>query len=299
MLEYYYIHFDVNTYADNCTQNIKRVYTKLDKYLENPTEDNIHHMRTSLRRLQATYQSSPKQIRKKKKIKEFANVGKRLFRINSKIRDIDIIIEKLAKEGKMPEQQLEHYENPLVQDREKQLEEARTIALDLREIVVPSLYDKNKTDKNFEGNSIKRLAKISRKLKNRVETKIPIVIGDDSKITELHELRKDSKKLRYLIELVTNKEENDTNERNINDDTNVLIDNNNHKILEHLEKIQGMLGDIHDYDIVLDYLKQHQASNNPLITNTITNITKVRKVKFNDFVNYGKSTKTLVVNGGL
>ena len=299
MLEYYYIHFDVNTYADNCTQNIKRVYTKLDKYLENPTEDNIHHMRTSLRRLQAAYQSSPKQIRKKKKINEFASVGKRLFKINSNIRDIDIILEKLAKEGKMPEQQLEYYENPLVQDRKNQLEEAKTIALDLRGIVVPSLYDKNKTDKNFERNSIKRVAKISRKLKNRIETRIPIVIGDESKITELHELRKDSKKLRYLIELVINKENNDTSKRNKNDDTNVLIDNNNHKILEHLEKVQGMLGDIHDYDIALDYLRQHRASNNPLITNTITNIMKARKVKFNDFVNYGKSTKTLVVNGGL
>ncbi|WP_458720135.1 hypothetical protein [Candidatus Nitrosocosmicus sp. R] len=119
MLEYYYIHFDVNTYADNCTQNIKRVYTKLDKYLENPTEDNIHHMRTSLRRLEATYQSSPKQIRKKKKIKEFASVGKRLFKINSNIRDIDIILEKLAKEGKMPEQQLEYYENPLGTEQRK------------------------------------------------------------------------------------------------------------------------------------------------------------------------------------
>lgn len=299
MLEYYYIHFDVNTYTDNCTQNIKRVYTKLDKYLENPTEDNIHHMRTSLRRLEATYQSSPKQIRKKKKFKEFASVGKRLFRINSNIRDIDIILEKLAKEGKMHEQQLEHYENPLVQDKENQLEEARTIALDLRRIVVPSLYDKNKTDKNFEGNSMKRLARISRKLKNKIETRIPIVIGDDSKITELHELRKDSKKLRYLIELVINKEENDTGKRNINDDMDVLIYNNYQKILEHLEKIQGMLGDIHDYDIALDYLRQHQASNNPLITSTITNIMKVRKAKFDDFVNYCKSTRTLVVNGGL
>ena len=299
MLEYYYIHFDVNTYIDNCTQNIKRVYTKLEKYLENPTEDNIHHMRTSLRRLEATYQSSPKQIRKKKKFKEFASVGKRLFRINSNIRDIDIILEKLAKEGKMHEQQLEHYENPLVQEKENQLEEARTIALDLRRIVVPSLYDKNKTDKNFEGNSMKRLAKISRKLKNKIETRIPIVIGDDSKVTELHELRKDSKKLRYLIELVINKEENDTSKRNINDDMDVLIDNNYQKILEHLEKIQGMLGDIHDYDIALDYLRQYQASNNPLITSTITNIIKVRKAKFDDFVNYGKSTRTLVVNGGL
>jgi CHAD domain-containing protein len=299
MLEYHYIYFDVNTFADNCTQNIKRVYTKLDKYLENPTEDNIHHMRTSLRRLEATYQSSPKHIRKKKKIKEFAKTGKRLFKINSNIRDIDIILEKLVKEGKMPEQQLEYYENPLVQDRENQLEEARTIALDLRGIVVPSLYDKNKTDRNFEENSIKRLAKISRKLKNKIETKIPIVIGDDNKITELHELRKDSKKLRYLIELVTIKENYDTSKGNINDDTNILIDNNNHKILEHLEKIQGMLGDIHDYDIALDYLRQHQASNNPPITSTITNIMKVRKAKYNDFVNYGKSTSALVVKGGL
>jgi CHAD domain-containing protein len=299
MLEYYYIHFDVNTYADNCTQNIKKVYTKLDKYLENPTEDNIHRMRTSLRRLQAAYQSSPKQIRKKKKIKEFASVGKRLFKINSNIRDIDIILEKLAKEGKMSEQQLEYYENSLVQDRENQLGEARTIAIDLKGIVVPSLYDKNKTDKNFNGNSIKRVAKISRKLKNRIETRIPIVMGDDNKITELHELRKDSKKLRYLIELVVNKENNDTIKRNTSDNTNLLIDNNNHKILEHLEKIQGMLGDIHDYDIALDYLRQHRASNNPLIIDTITNIMKVRKVKFNDFVNYGKSTKALVVNGGL
>lgn len=298
MLEYYYIHFDVNTYADNCTQNIKRVYTKLDKYLENPTEDNIHHMRTSLRRLEATYQSSPKQIRKKQKIKEFASVGKRLFKINSNIRDIDIILEKLAKEGMMPEQQLEYYENSLVQNRENQLEEARTIALDLREIVVPSLYDKNKTDKNFEWNSIKRLAKISRKLKKRIETRIPIVIGDDSRIMELHELRKDSKKLRYLIELVTNKGNKDTSKRNINEDINVLIDNNNHKILEHLEKIQGMLGDIHDYDIALDYLRQHQTSNNPLITSTIANIVKIRKAKFNVFITYSKSTRTLVVNGG-
>jgi CHAD domain-containing protein len=199
----------------------------------------------------------------------------------------------------MHEQQLEHYENPLVQEKENQLEEARTIALDLRRIVVPSLYDKNKTDKNFEGNSMKRLAKISRKLKNKIETRIQIVIGDDSKITELHELRKDSKKLRYLIELVINKEENDTSKRNISEDMDVLIDNNYQKILEHLEKIQRMLGDIHDYDIALDYLRHHQASNSPLITSTITNIMKVRKAKFDDFVNYGKSNRTLVVNGGL
>ena len=69
MLEYYYIHFDVNTYADNCTQNIKRVYTKLDKYLENPTKDNIHHMRTSLRRLKRPTSQVLNKFEKKRKSK--------------------------------------------------------------------------------------------------------------------------------------------------------------------------------------------------------------------------------------
>ena len=300
MLEYYYIHFDVNTYVHNCTENFKRVYVKLDKYLENPTEDNIHHMRTSLRRLEATYQSSLKQIRKKKKIVKFTKVGKRLFKINSKIRDIDIILKKLAQEGKMSEQQLEDYENPLRQDREHQLEEARIIALSLRELIIPSLYDKNRADKNFEGNTIKRMAKIIRKLKNRIEKRIPIVIGDESRITELHELRKDSKKLRYMIELVVNKKNNNTTNGNLHDDINKLVDHNDHKILEHLEKIQEMLGNIHDYDIAIDYLRQCQVSDNSTITDIITNIIKIRKTKFDEFVNFIKSTrpKSLIVTGG-
>jgi hypothetical protein len=67
MLEYDYIHYNLEIHMDNCIRSIKRVYSKLEKYLENPSEENIHHMRTSLRRLEATYQSSPKKIRNKKR----------------------------------------------------------------------------------------------------------------------------------------------------------------------------------------------------------------------------------------
>jgi CHAD domain-containing protein len=108
MLEYDHIHFDLETFVHNCSRNINRVYEKLDNYLENPTKESIHDMRTSLRRLEATYKSNTKQIRKKKKFKSFAETGRELFKINSKIRDTDIIIEKLSKEGNMPEQDLEY-----------------------------------------------------------------------------------------------------------------------------------------------------------------------------------------------
>jgi hypothetical protein len=58
-----------------------------------------------------------------------------------------------------------------------------------------------------------------------------------------------------------------------------------------------MLGDIHDYDVAIDYLRQHPTSNIPLITSTMANIMKTRKVKFNEFVNYDKSTRKVMVNG--
>ena len=140
MLEYDHIYFDLETFAHNCSRNITRVYERLDNYLENPTKESIHDMRTSLRRLEAIYKSNPKQIREKKKFKPFAQTGKDLFKINSKIRDTDIIIEKLSKEGNMPEQDLEYFESHLIKYRERQLKEARTIALDLKNIVVSDIF---------------------------------------------------------------------------------------------------------------------------------------------------------------
>ena len=57
-------------------------------------------------------------------------------------------------------------------------------------------------------------------------------------------MRKDSKKLRYLLELGSH--------QNINS-----IDNNEiHKMITELEDIQDMLGSIHDIDITIAHLKK-------------------------------------------
>lgn len=278
MLEYDHIHFDAETYVDNCSRNFKRVYERLDKYLENPSEESIHDMRTSLRRLEATYQSNPKQLRRKKKVKSFAETGKKLFRINSKIRDADIIIEKLSKDGNMPEQDLEYFENPLMKEREQQLEVARTIALNLKNIVVPNIYNHSK---KFSKRSRNRVSKLVMKLKTSIDTNLPVVVNDDSKIVELHEVRKDAKKLRYLFELVLDKED-EKSEKGIEND-NI----SGFRILSHLEKIQKILGDIHDYDVALDYLNQHPSSGSS-VPKALTNIKRIRKKKYDEFVEYVK-----------
>ncbi len=280
MLEYAHIHFDLEIYINNCSRNVKRVYTKLDKYLENPSEESIHDIRTSLRRFEAAYQSSPKQLRRKKNVKTFAKTGKKLFKINSNIRDIDIIIEKLTKEGNMPEQDIEYFENSLKQEREHQLKEARTTAHDLKNIVVPNIYDKNNHRKKFSKKSQIRLAKLVNELKTDIETNLPVVLSDDRKIVELHEVRKDAKKLRYLLELLLKRDEDPKNR--------IDRDNNNgHNILLNLERIQKLLGDIHDYDITIDYLNQHQT-HGASVTKVLSNIKNVRKIKFNEFVDYIK-----------
>ena len=75
---------NLNIYLDNFSHNIKKVDKELEKYLTDPNEKNIHDIRTSLRRLEAASISSPKQMRKKN-LKDFADVGKQLFKINSEI----------------------------------------------------------------------------------------------------------------------------------------------------------------------------------------------------------------------
>lgn len=284
ILEYDHIHFDLETYMHNCSRNIKRVYERLEKYLENPSQESIHDMRTSLRRLEAAYKSNPKQLREKKKFKSFAEKGRKLFKINSKIRDSDIIIERLSKEGNMPEQDLEYFEGLLIEDKERQLEEARKIALDLENIVMPNIYSRNKKIGN---KSLKRVSKLVMKLKTNLNTKLPVVLYDESKVDELHEVRKDAKKLRYLFELLLNKED-EGSEKGIGKDNN----KSEYKILSHLEKIQKLLGDIHDYDIAIDYLNQH-ASVGSSVPKVLTAIKRIRKQKYNEFREYANPTKMI------
>ena len=291
MLQCFHVRYDSNTHANNCYENYEKVLAKLDKYLENPNEDNIHHMRTSLRRLEAVYQSSPKQIRNKKKIKKFASSAKKLFRINSKIRDVDIILKMLANEGKMPQDKLEEFKNHNEYDKQKYLKQARIIALDLRKQIIPNFYDRKKINRSFTSKSRKRLLKMVRKLKTQIERKIPIVINNEDRILVLHELRKDTKKLRYLIELVTRRDYERASERSTGDeDSDEQLGGNHHGILRELEKIQGMLGEIHDYDVTIDYLNQQHLSKSSLISDIIENMINVRKKRFNEFVDYNKPT---------
>jgi CHAD domain-containing protein len=264
---------DLETFLDKAERNIRRVDNRLDDYIKNPNEENIHNIRTAIRRLQATYISLPKKLRKKKKVREFVIKSKELFRINSKIRDYDIISEKLSKDVQSsPQQQnIELLQKLLKSQRKRMLNKAKGIALELRKISVPKLRDSDISQNKLE----KRFNSIANKFADRIKKNFPIVVANSQKIRELHEMRKDCKKLRYLMELLPENESNSKNKIS--------------HMIKELEKVQNMLGIIHDYDTTIAYLR-HQNRKRSIKT-IIEKIANIRLDKYEQFVLYYKGER--------
>jgi CHAD domain-containing protein len=268
---------DSDVYIDQLERNIERVNNRLNDYIKDANEENIHDIRTAIRRLEASYRSLPsRKIRTKKTIREFVKFSKDLFSINSEIRDCDIIIDKLSKEGQISHQDIQKsFKRSLLDHRKSKLDEAMSSALKLRMLSVPRLNKINISQKRLK----KRFDKVIKRFASRIEENFPLVITNTEKITELHEMRKDCKKLRYLLELLPDK--NTKNNRSELEENDYIL-----KLVEKLEKVQDMLGTIHDYDTTLAFLRRVKGRRNRrvAIQKTIEKITQVRQSKYEQFV---------------
>ncbi|MGI0043718.1 MAG: CHAD domain-containing protein, partial [Nitrososphaeraceae archaeon] len=203
--------------------------------------------------------------------------SKELFTINSQIRDFDIIGEKLSSDAKPAQQDvIKSIEGSLIKQRKTKLNEAISFALELRKLHVPKLTKQimisNKRSK-------KRFSKVIGRFATTIEHNLPIVANDNEKITELHELRKDCKKLRYLLELLP--DNNHKDQRSEKDD---YVS----ELMEKLENVQDILGIIHDHDITIAYLKRHKGTRNrsTQIHSILTKIYRERQNKYEEFVKF-------------
>jgi len=217
-------------------KNFKKTNDRIDAYLRDPNETNIHDSRIAIRRLIASYGLLPKFIRKKQKLKNYIGKCKLFFKINTKIRDYDIINRKLIN---YDPNSVSYLKESLKTQRQLKLRDAKKIGYGIQKIRQPQIN----TERISESKLDKRFKKIMNTLNAQIEQNIPIVLNDERKIPELHKLRKDFKKLRYSLELLP-----DT--KNM---SNMII---------NLKEIQDMLGEIHDSDIAIDYLKTIGNSHN-------------------------------------
>jgi CHAD domain-containing protein len=244
-------------------ENLQRVDKRVNDYIADSSEGNIHNIRTSIRRADASFRSLPKKIRKRNKVSNYIKLCKQLFKINSKIRDYDIIYEKLRNYSSQPI--YTELTELLKKRRDAELRKARDKALSLRKIKPPKIDDKNIS----KGKLNRRFNKIISRFSDKIELNFPVVLTNVDRTRQLHEMRKDCKKLRYLLELLSY-QNNKEAERTITE----------------LEKIQEMLGSIHDDDIMITYLRRSRHSKE--IRHILDGVIAERARRYDEFIEFCK-----------
>ena len=246
------------------SENLRKVHNRINKYLKDPNEKQIHDVRTAIRRLDATFLILPKKYRNGSPLSEYVLKCKEFFKVNSEIRDYDIIYAKLQKYPSNA--QRDSVIETLRATRDASLEHAKSIAGSLKSTDTSKIIDKiGVTEKDLQ----KRFDKILARLISNIESTFPVVLSDSLKIEELHDLRISCKKLRYLLE---------------------LLPDGNHgalKTRKTLQKLQDILGAIHDYDFTTHYLSSSGQSSKE-IQEIINSENEERRLKFDEFLKYCK-----------
>lgn len=251
-------------YLIKLNESIERLNKRINSYIKSTNEKNIHDVRTSIRRFNAAFLSLPKKYTTESALlSKYNQMANEFFKINSKIRDYDIIVQKL---GSYPQsKQRDLVIETIKKNRQTNLEDAKILANSVKELASQNIIEKmNITEKELQ----KRYKKVLVKLISKIELDFPDVITDASQIQKLHELRKNSKKMRYMLELLSEENEKAVELRKI------------------FEKIQNYLGSIHDFDIIISYLRSFDS--NKEIQDIMNNEIEKRLLRYEEFLTFSK-----------
>jgi len=217
-------------FFEQLSQRINIAVQRLNNYIADPSEKNIHGMRTSIRRVQTAYSITPKPMRKKR-LAVFVKKYNSFFRSNSRIRDYDIILEKLERYGIQDRQLVDHLCRKRGRQLDSALKEARSLLGLKTPRVLPGPGSYAKINERFRSRCLS--------LASEIRSELPKIAQDGSKVGELHELRITVKKLRYLLELQASGD----------------LD----PVISSMRFLQKALGRIHDSDMFVDYAVKKSA----------------------------------------
>ena len=215
-------------------KNQRRLNDRVIAYLKDQTPEQVHDLRTATRRLSATIELLPRNVRDTKRIRKYSEKIQKLISLNAKARDLDIIISRAIARKSDPE--YARLVKKLENARRAALKPAIEFASSMR--VAKQPWIRGKTLSNTD--TRKRFNKMTKRLNSRISKRLPVVLEDANDKRELHRLREDSRMLRYAIEISGEKKSS--------------------KVLPLLRSWQEVLGLIHDSDIVIDYLQHEEES---------------------------------------
>ena len=219
-------------FARDFSSTLKAVQSRTSSFLRDPVADNVHDLRTSIRRAEASIRLLPKNLRSKKETTVYLKSMKDLFRATTEIRDIDIVSSGLSKFKSVAGV------NELLAGNAKKrnllLGKARKYGMTFQKVrflrIKPAQFALRKLEK--------RLRKILGRLRVSLVTESDnLLLKQDPE--ELHEFRKTCKQLRYTLEIYSN---------------------NQKKLRKTLVMIQKILGTFMDVHTILRYISSSEIS---------------------------------------
>lgn len=250
------------SYANSLSKSEKLVSDNVKAYLKDPSEDNVHDLRISIRRLLTTANILPKKIRGEKKSKRYLEIHEKLLRLNAKVRDFDIILSKLPDQG----------DDPACAKLAKRLQKGRESSLKKAQRFAESISDKTslriETRKLSEPIIQKRFKKTAKALTETLKQHLHIVVKEPRTIDELHKLREDSRRLRFTLEIDDNPE--------------------NARLLPVLETWQDVLGKIRDSDVFISHFENEKQP--PKIGKVLEQEKSGRKENYEKFLEFFKES---------
>ena len=249
-------------YSEGFSKFEKLVSDKISAYIKKPTEENVHDLRTSIRRFLTVANILPKKIREKKESKKALSEYEKLLRLNTKVRDIDIILSKLPKHGDDPD--YSKVTQQLTMMRTSSIKKARRFALSIQDLRENTIKVSDLSSKSVQ----KRFKKTASSLAEQLRKHLEIVVKEPENYTELHKLREDSRRLRFTLEM---------------DDTPQTS-----RLVPVLETWQDLLGKIRDSDIFVSRFKHEMAG--PKMAQVIGQEKSERNENYEKFMEIAKES---------
>jgi CHAD domain-containing protein len=264
---------ELSTFFERRLQKlVAQLEKRLDQYVKNPQEERrIHDIRTSLRRLDSVYPLLNKKSRKanRKRMAEYQD----FFKTNSRMRDYDIIMMRLTS--------LSPESGPLVAALQKR--KGREMEAIVRKAKVLRKVGKITVQKITNEEIEARLDKVLAKISIRIKANLSPTLLDSRNVEQLHALRKDLKKVRYILQSLDTRSTRKYKTK-MSADVGLPLD------VALIQKMQDKLGDLHDSDITLEYLKSSRAK---VAVELYSLESKARESRYNDFVVFMNSIRAV------
>jgi CHAD domain-containing protein len=209
------------------TRNI--LTKRLKAYLKDPNPENVRSLRIAMRRMHLSTELLPKKMRKAKMTRAFLAALDEASKAIAKVRDLDIILSKIS--TYRPELSVEEQIARIKETRESQLQAARRLTIAFQKAHIPKIREKDLSVPKLQ----KRIDKTTKQLIAMINGRLPLVLKDSNNARDLHLLRMDCRRLRYLAEIFRSKKTGG--------------------LLSRLRSWQSQLGFIHDSDLTIDYLR--------------------------------------------